>query len=468
MKYKNTTKSIPDISNELGSGSILEGSIRTSGNKIRIVAQLIDASHDVHIWSETFDRELKDIFEIQSDIAERIAASLHAKLLPLEKEQIKRKETENLEAYTFYLKGKHHYFNYTKDDNEKAIEFFKKALSVDPNYALAIADLANAYGQKVTKYWDDDKWIDSSLVLSKKAIRINPNLAEGYKALAFGYHFKKEINLSLVNYEKAIELNPNYWTAMLNYGQIKMSLGYYDEALYWIRRANELAPNDIMGTISVSMVYTNLNCDSTAAYWAKQAWELDKESIFPNYFLGELYLNNGNAKNAKFYFERARNIDSNWVLIWFLGSRIETLLNNNQKAKEYFDKYMIVTNTDPEYYYAYSLLQLGIVDSAKIILDEELKDYSSYFNKGVIESNYNYLAFSEIYALQNDKNNALLWLEKAIDNGYTDISRIIYYPYLNKVKKEERFHKLIHKMELKIDSIQAQTKNKYPLYFNCK
>ena len=133
MKYKNTDHNIPEISKELGAGTILEGSVRTYGDKIRIVGQLIDAKNDVHIWSETYDRKLEDVFEIQSEIAERIAAALQANLMPQVKKQLSINPTENMEAYTFYLKGKNYYYNYTYEDNEEAIKFFKKALEVDSN-----------------------------------------------------------------------------------------------------------------------------------------------------------------------------------------------------------------------------------------------------------------------------------------------------------------------------------------------
>jgi len=448
MKYKNSNKNISEISGELGAGSILEGSVRTFGNKIRIVGQLIDANNDVHIWSETYDRELEDIFDIQSDIAERIAAALHAKLLPKEVEQIRNKPTENLEAYTYYLKGRHHYYNYTKEENEKSIEFFKKALDIDSNYALAYSGLADAFSQKVTKYWEADSWIDSALVLSKKSISLDPNLAEGYKSLASVYHTKEEIDLAQVNYKKAIELNPSYWSALLNYGQMKMFNGQNDEAIYWMIRAVELAPNDIMGNISVSMVYKDLNCYESAIAWAQKALNLEPKHTFANTNLGELYLNSGNLIKAEDAFNKTIEIDSNAIFAWFLGARIKSAKGDN--------------------FYAYSLMQIGKADSAKIILDEELKDYDEYFKEGKVSSNFNYLAFAEIYSIINDKENAFIWWKKAIENGYIDANRVKIYPYFNNIKNEPEYKKLISLMETKIDSIRTLTENTYPDYFDCK
>lgn len=467
MKYKQSDLNIPEISQELGAGTILEGSVRTYGNKVRITGQLIDANNDIHIWSETYDRELEDVFDIQSDIAERIAAALHAKLLPIEKEQIEQPHTENLDAYTYYLKGKHHYYNYTEEDNEKAIEFFKKALDVDSNYALAIAGLSEAYSQRVSKYWKSNEWIDSALILSKKALKLNPNLAEGYKSLASCYQSKDDYDLALANYQRAIELNPSYWSAIMNYGQLQTILGKHDEALYWLRRANELTPNDVIGNVSVALVYKNLNCDSAAIYWSKKAITLDPENKFANFYLGEIYLWAGDYKNAEKYFKSTLAIDSTWVFGWFLGSKLETARGNHRLAKEYSDRYMKITGTSPEWFYAYTLQQLDQTDSAKAILDEELNDYDAYFkNSGNIQV-FNYMAFSEIYSLRKDKDNAFNWWEKAIDKGFTEISRITNYPYLDHLKDDERYNQLLGYMKSKVDSIKTEANNKYPEYFDC-
>ncbi|MCB0747857.1 MAG: hypothetical protein KDC90_10385 [Ignavibacteriae bacterium] len=468
MKYKNTKMNISEISKELGAGTILEGSVRTSGNKIRITGQLIDANNDVHIWSETFDREMNDVFEIQTDIAERIAAALHAKLLPGEKELIENKNTNNFDAYTFYLKGKHHYYNYTEEENEMAIDQFKKALNIDPNYALAIAGLSDAYSQKVSKYWAENSWLDSALVLGKKAVEKNPKLPEAYKALASAYQGKEEIQLAMLNYKKAIELNPNYWTAILNYGQIKMFFGKYDEALFWIKRAAQLSPDDIMSNLSVAMVYKNLNCNNIAINWAQKALSLEPRHTFANSYLGDLYLNVGDIKNARKYFESSVEIDSNWVFGWFLGGRIEAIQNDYKKSKIYFDRYMKIRNSYPEYFYAHTLLKLNQVDSAKSILEEEVKDYSTFFEEEEKSQLFNYMAFAEIYAVRNDRVNSYKWWNKAINKGYTDIERIKIYPYFENMRNEPEYKSLLQKMRTKIDSFKTVIKNEYPEYEICE
>lgn len=468
MKYKNTQMNISEISKELGAGSILEGSVRTYGNKIRIVGQLIDANNDVHIWSETYDRELEDIFDIQSDIAERIAAALQAKLLPLEMELIENQNTKNVDAYNVYLLGKHHYYKYTEEDNEKAIEFYKQALNIDPKYALAIAGLSDSYAQKVKKYWSDDVWMDSALVYGKIAVRLNPKLAEAYKALASAYDGQGEIELALANYEKAIELNPNYWSALLNYGQLKKLNGNYDEALYWLRKANVLAPGDIMGNISISMLYSDLNCFDAAIEWGEKALALDSDNRFANSFLGEVYLNSGDYKNAKKYFEQSIKLDSNWVFGWYVGARIESVLGNFKLSKKYFDKYHNITQTAPEYFYAHTLLKLDKDDSAKAIIEEELADYSSYLKDNPNFDNFIYISFAEVHAINKDKENAFKWWRKALNKGYIDANRIKVYPYFENLRNEPQYSILMNKMLTKLDSFKTEIRNNFPEYTECK
>ena len=136
------------------------------------------------------------MFAIQTEIAEKIATALQANLLPLEKKLIETNNTKDIDAYTYYLKGRHYYYNYTDDDNNKAIDLFNKALKIDSNYALAYAGLADAYNQRVGKFGYSEELYDSSLALCKKALRLNPDLPEGYKAIGLNLLEFREAGIS--------------------------------------------------------------------------------------------------------------------------------------------------------------------------------------------------------------------------------------------------------------------------------
>lgn len=469
MKYKNVEKNIREIGKELGVETILEGSIRRSGDRVRIVGQLIDASSDAHIWSETYDREMKDIFAIQSEIAEKIAAALQATLLPLEKEMIETEATSNIDAYTFYLKGRHYYYNYNNEDNDKAIDMFNKALAIDSNYALAYAGLADAYNQRVFKYWYPEEWYDSALVLSKRAVKINPNLSEGYKALALSYDSMGEKQLAIINYERAIRLNPNFASAILNYGLIKSNQGKLDEALYWFRRAVSLEPDNIWVTISIGNVYKYLMCDSLAIYWSQKAVSLDSENSFILMLASDIHLSAGRFDEAKKHVGNSIASDSSAHLAWYFKSQIETVLGNYKLAKESMDYNLKLTqSSNPEYFYAFTLLKLNEKDKAMKILDAQKEEYVEYlreYPKSATTMDYN--AFAEIYAILNAKENAFKLWEEAINKGWLDIRRNTLYPYFENLRGEPEYYRLLNKMQKKIEALKSTIRNKYPEYEIC-
>ena len=137
MPFKKREQSLREIGARLEVATLLEGSVRRAGDRVRIVAQLIDAATDQHLWAETYDRQLTDIFAIQTDVALQIATALRAELSPDERTRIRRKPTDNVHAYQLYLQGRHCYSRYTEESIQKGIEYFRQALAADPGYALA-------------------------------------------------------------------------------------------------------------------------------------------------------------------------------------------------------------------------------------------------------------------------------------------------------------------------------------------
>jgi len=218
MRYKGTQKPLREIAAELSVATVLEGSVRRAGDRVRIVGQLVDARTDQPLWDETYDREIKDVFAIQSEVAQQIAAALKATLSPAEKKRIEQSPTQDLAAYDLYLKGRELYNRYRKTDNEAAIELFQKALELDPAFALGYAGLGDAYAQRALRFGFPQSWLDTSLEVSRKAIALNPELAEGYKALGLAYQAKGKYRESLDATRRAAEINPNYAAAVGNVG----------------------------------------------------------------------------------------------------------------------------------------------------------------------------------------------------------------------------------------------------------
>jgi TolB-like protein/Tfp pilus assembly protein PilF len=249
MVYKKKEKRAAEIGRELGAGGLVEGSVRKAGNRIRVTAQLIDTNTEGHLWSSRYDRDLQDIFAVQSDIAEQVAEALRVKLLPNEKKAIEKKATENTEAYTLCLKGRYYFNELTKEDNNRALRYFEEAVKLDPNCALAYSGIADCY-----HYSGDLDWLPpqeaypKSRIHALKAIEIDPMLAEAHAALGAEYfHYDWKWRESEEELTHAIALRPSYAAAHDFYATLLAFLLRFDESYEHIRRAYELDPlaNDI-------------------------------------------------------------------------------------------------------------------------------------------------------------------------------------------------------------------------------
>jgi adenylate cyclase len=254
MRYRGLAKAATEIGTELAVSAILEGSVRKAGEKLRITAQLIDTQTDKHLWSETYDRELRDIFAVQSDIAANIAGSLRVALLREDKEKIAKKPTENMRAYALYLKGKTLLVSRTQADLEIAKELFESAIAIDPAYAPAYSGLADAY---ILLGAPASPFLSSAIPLStakrqarelvSKALEMNPDLAEARATL--GLLFGSEYDFAGAEKElrRAISLNPSYSNAHYWLGQLVLApLGRYRECLEELNLAELADPMSIV------------------------------------------------------------------------------------------------------------------------------------------------------------------------------------------------------------------------------
>ena len=246
MPYKKREQSLREIAATLNVASLLDGSVRRAGSRVRIVATLIEVENDRHLWSETYDRELTDIFAIQTDVALQIAAALEAKLSPEEQRRIRKKPTDDVEAYQLFLQGRHCVLRWTQQGMDQGLKYLEEALARDPDYALAHATMAKAYIDMaigVAGSVPSEEAFRLAKAAVARALELDPNLAEAHATLG---HLKYATDYDWVGAEqelkRAIELNPNSGEAYDYYGLMLSSLERYDEALEMQRRAHELDP----------------------------------------------------------------------------------------------------------------------------------------------------------------------------------------------------------------------------------
>ena len=256
--FKGKEASIPTVAAELGVGTVLEGSVRRAGDRVRITAQLIEADSDSHLWSETYDREMNDVFAIQDEIAQNIVDALEVTLSPKERRSIQYVATSNAQAFDFYLRGRSFMYTMTRRDYEHAIRMFEQAISVDAKFALAYAGIADAYSH-LFRYADASKEnVRKSVEASEKAIALDPDAAEPHASRGLSLFISGNFKEAKQEFELAIKLNPNLFDAYYYYGLACSSNSDFETAEKMYLKAMEVNPADYQAPMFLSQAYTSM------------------------------------------------------------------------------------------------------------------------------------------------------------------------------------------------------------------
>lgn len=299
MQYKGTVKPIRQIGEELGVTTILEGSVRHAGRRVRITAQLIDAATDEHLWADRYDRDLEDIFAIQSDVAERIAKSLRFQLTSRERARLAQRPTENIEAYELYLKGQHFLNRRTGESLKQAIEFFEGAVHADAGFAEASAGLSAAlcvlpgYAEIPAS-----NVIEKARSAAEMALSLDPRVAEAHFSLGRIAQWEWKWEEAERRYDRGLELSPGSVTGYFSYGSFLSIRGRLDDGIAKLKRALELDPLSLL-------VHTWLGIALLAAGRADEALEIYRRALqldpgFAQIYnsLSILYLSQGRFQEA--------------------------------------------------------------------------------------------------------------------------------------------------------------------------
>jgi serine/threonine-protein kinase len=243
MGYKGTTKKVEEIGRELRAGSVLEGSFRKAGNRIRVTTQLIDVADDEHLWAQNYDRNLDDIFAVQSDVAKHVAEALRVRILSPEKERIENKPTESMTAYALYLRGRYHWNKRDPQDLKKAMECFELAVREDPGFALGYAEQADC-AILLRDNWNIDREenLAKAKAMLEKALQLDSALAEAHATLGLVEWSEYDLRRAEEEFRKAIELKPSYASVHQWYYYVLLSELRWDEALREIEKAVALDP----------------------------------------------------------------------------------------------------------------------------------------------------------------------------------------------------------------------------------
>ncbi len=463
MKYKNSDASIKEIGSDLGVSSLLEGSIQKEGNEVRIVAQLVDVNTGEYLWAGTYDKELTQIFAIQSDVSKQIANALKAKLTPEEESRINQKPTDNITAYQYYLKGREYYYRYKKDANENAISLFKQALELDPNYALAYAGLGDCYGQRVQKFGFPDVWNDSAIAVSKKAISIDPGIAEGYKALALAQFNKGWMKKSVETNMEAIKANPNYWPAVGNVGACYLYLGELANAVKWDMKSDKLNPTGAFGYSLLAEVYRLLNDYKNAEKNLNIALNLQPDLVPAYETYSQLHFNQGNYHQTIKDCEKVFAITQDDPPANLAIAAAYINLGNYDKAEEFLKQIPAgsVFKIESDIFSAYISKKKYPGKNINSIIEPAEQKLRKYISNGD-EFNPDIINMFYIELVKGNKTESYKWLNKAVDVGFRDYKMLLNIPLTSNIRNEKQFEVIIQIIKEKVkeqQDILASMKN---------
>ena len=406
MRYKNSNKTLREISNELNADVVLEGSVRHDSSQLRISVQLIDSNTDEHIWAETYDKEFDKVFIIQSEIAQKVAEALQTTLSPEEMTQIEKVIKSNSNVYNLFLQGRYFYALGNREDVSKAIDKFLEAISIDPNDARIWAALATAYMRQADKgSLTPGEGYAKARWAVEKALTLDDELAWGHVVLGLILTFYDwDMVGADTEFKKALALEPGNVIIIGNMAHLARVLGRFDEAIALLKKAIDLEPISVIGYTNLGhcYMYTNHLREAGVAY--ETAIELNAQYPAAHTFLGLVYLLEG--KTEKAIKEIKKEPDEGWR---FYGLSLA-------------------------YYGA------GLKKQADTTLNYLIKNYQ----------NDSAFQIAEVYAYSNEADLAFEWLEKAYSLRDVGLTVMNGDPFLKNIEKDPRYLIFMQKMKLPI------------------
>ena len=410
MQYKNTQQSIAEIGRELGVDYLLEGSVRRADHRVRITAQLIQVNDQTQLWADSYERPIEDILAIQIGVAKRIARSLAMELLPEQRPELTRTSTANAAAHDSYLRGLYLWNTRSEDGFLKAIEYFQRAVSRDPEYAEAHVGLAVCY---VTLGWycamptvDAYRRATSA---ATRALALDEGLAEAHTALGYAKHLY-EWNWEVIEAEhrRALELNPSHVTAHQWYALFLAAMQRFDEALAQMRRAIELDPLSLVINAHLGWLLYFLRQNDRAIQQLEKTVEMEPKFEVSRYFLGFAYEQKG------MYAEAIESLRMSYELSGRHPGALAGLIHACGRA-----------GRDAE--------ARGFLKELKGI--QEHRHVSPYF-------------FALAYTGCGQKDLAFKWFEKALDDRTGWLVNLNVEPGLDPIRSDPRFRDLVHRVGL--------------------
>ena len=418
-QFKNKMVNLKEVANKLKVNYVMEGSVRKYGDKIRISCQLIKASDGFHIWADSYDRRIEDLFAIQADVAKSVAQALKVVLVPAELERIDKKPTQNVQAYNYYLQGREYYFTggrSTKGSLELSTRMFEKALEADSNFALAYAGLSDCYSSYVMFYIDPKKsWLEKAEKAGLKALALDPDLAEAHRSLSRLYWTEGKTEKAIQEAEEAVKANPNYGEAWRLLGSWYASTGQYPKAESSLMKALDVKPTEPSLFGAFIGLYRGWGKKEKVEEYFNKGLEVQPNN--PSIYIGMsyYYLSQGELEQAKRMAHKSLNVNPQYTFSLSILSYIFGVSGDADSAFYYLDEYR-KQNPGEDWFVELSYLELmkGNKKQAEIYLDSCIQ-----FNRPLIKefegmpNEYGYrIRIALVYALKGESRKAVEQAER--------------------------------------------------------
>jgi serine/threonine protein kinase/tetratricopeptide (TPR) repeat protein len=336
--FKGKNEDVGEIGRKLKVSTVLEGSVRKMGNRLRITAQLVNVADGYHLWSERYDREMEDVFAIQDDISQAIVKALKVILSEGEKKQIEKVRAENVQAYDYYLRGRQYYQIHRKS-LEYARQMFNRAIETDPDYARAYAGVADSCSL-LYMYFDAREFnLKQADIASAKALELEPDLAEAHVARGLAISLSKRFREAEAEFETAMRLDPKLFEASYWFGRALLAEGRFQEAAKMFERASALRPEDYQAPNFLAQAYNSLDMKDEGVAANKRSIRLMEERLALNpadarasNLLAATYANFGDVEKAMDYAERSLAIDPDDAMLLYNVACTYALLGKKDDA----------------------------------------------------------------------------------------------------------------------------------------
>jgi eukaryotic-like serine/threonine-protein kinase len=415
-QYKNSTKPLVQIARELNVDAVLEGAILRSGSRVRITAELIQATTERHLWANEYEGDLKDVLKLESEVAQAIAREINVNIAPETEKKLNAPQQVNPEAYESYLKGRYFWNQVTEEGLKRSIEYFEKAVTQDPHFALPYAGMSNA--NILLGNWGflpDSQAYSRAKEAAEKALQIDSSLGEAYGDLAFAkYIHDWDWQGADEDFKKALALNPNNSETHLWHALYLRSEGRFDEAIAEAKAGRQLDPLSPIINMTVGSTYYWAHEYDTAISELLQTLELAPTFRPAHYYLGLAYVQKGLAEKARGEFTAA-GLSDNAVLILAVSGHGKQALYQLEKP----------AGDDQR---TFSLLRRGE--------KREPNSADPYF-------------VATIYAILHDREQALRWLERAYQQHSSALTDVKIDPFFDSLHGEPRYADLVHRIGLR-------------------